>query len=144
MHIQLSLVSRRAVLLASLALVAACSRGPAIDGDYVIAKGAPASAWPVTVTLGQGKFVLSSGASGDYKVSEGKVLMTSFSFSQVLKIDGDKLVNEKWEFARKRTPEWAKDCSNISDNREKTICLNLKTTAEQEEAKWQNLNPKRW
>jgi hypothetical protein len=56
----------------------------------------------VIVTLGKETFAFSSGANGKYEVSDGKVIFSSFNFSEVMKIEGDKLVNEKFEFTRKK------------------------------------------
>lgn len=124
-----------AICLAAGVLLTGCSKGPTVDGTYVITKG-PVSWPPATATLANGKIVFSAGASGDYTVSEGKVLLTGGRFSDVMQIRGDKLAGEKMELARTHTsPEaWAKDCSDVADAGDKAACLEVKKEIDTEMA----------
>lgn len=131
-------------ILAITIVLTACSKGPSVDGTYVLT-GGPAISWPaVTVTFANGKYVISRGASGSYTVSDGKLLMTG-DFSDVMQMSGDKLVGTKATFVRTRgTPvTWAKDCSGIADADDKAACVELKKGLDAEEARRQADNERR-
>ena len=93
---------RLLVLFASVLLVTACSREPSVKGTYVISKG-PLTG--VMVTLGKETYSFSTGASGNYEVSDGKVIFAAGAgsrFSEVMNIEGGNLVNDTWEFTKKK------------------------------------------
>lgn len=135
---------RTAAVVAVTAVLAACSKAPAVDGTYVLT-GGPALMWPaVTVTFANGKYVISRGASGSYTVSDGKVLMTG-DFSDVLQISGGKLVGTKATFAPTHgsPATWARDCSGIAESGDKAACLELKKGLDAEDAERQAANERR-
>ncbi|KQV35368.1 hypothetical protein [Massilia sp. Root335] len=128
-------IRQPAALLTAAILLSACSKGPTVDGTYVLTKG-PISWPPVTVTLANGKFVFSAGASGDYTVSDGKVLLTGMTFNDAMHIDGNKLVGAKAELMRTHTSPaaWTQDCSGIADEGDKAACFELKKGIDAEAA----------
>lgn len=131
-------VTRHAASLTIAAALTACSNGPDVDGTYVLTKG-PISWPPVTATLAKGKFTISEGASGDYTVGDGKVMLTGMTFNDVMQISGNKLVGAKFELVRthKAPATWAQDCSNVTDAGDNAACLEVKNGVDAERARRQ-------
>ncbi|WP_206245769.1 hypothetical protein [Novosphingobium terrae] len=80
------------VMVSALAL-AGCHRS--VQGTYNMVNG-PAQG--VVATFGEKTFSLSTGASGNYEVSNGNVILSGSSLSGTFKIEGEKLVGDRFSF----------------------------------------------
>lgn len=80
-------------------VLAAC--GKSVEGTYKVS-AVSGSAPNATVTLGKNSFAFSEGASGTYEVSGDRVVFSGLTFSGVMKIEGDQLINEKWRFTKEK------------------------------------------
>jgi hypothetical protein len=58
-------------------------------------------------TLGKKNFSFNTGASGTYEISRNKVIVEGV-FSDVFKIEGDDLVNDRWYLKRSTDKEISK------------------------------------
>lgn len=78
--------------------LAGCSKS--IEGTYNMVNGPVAG---VVATFGDKTFSLSSGASGSYEVSGDTVILSGNSLGGTYKIDGGKLVGDRFSFLVTRT-----------------------------------------
>lgn len=81
------------MLAGALALVGC---GKSVKGTYNLENG-PVSG--VVATFGDKTFSLSSGASGTYEVSGDTVILSGMTLSGAYKIEGGKLVGDRFTFA---------------------------------------------
>uniref|UniRef100_UPI001C2D24EA hypothetical protein n=1 Tax=Sphingomonas bacterium TaxID=1895847 RepID=UPI001C2D24EA len=79
--------------LSALLLVACGARS--VAGTYNVVNAPFKGA---VVTFGKDSFSFSTGASGRYEVSDGKVILTGDMVSGTYRIDGDKLVGDQFIF----------------------------------------------
>ena len=85
---------RRSWMLLGAALaLAAC--GKSVKGTYNMVDGPVPG---VVATFGDKTFSLSSGASGNYEISGDTVILTGMTLSGTYKIEGGKLVGDKFSF----------------------------------------------
>lgn len=91
---------RAAIVLALAALpLAGCQKS--VEGTYNLENGPVAG---VVTTFGRNQFAMSSGAGGTYEVKGDTVILTGQSFSGAFRIEGDKLVGDRFTFVR-RSPD---------------------------------------
>ena len=82
-------------LLGALAL-AGC--GKSVKGTYNMVNGPIPG---VVATFGDKTFALSTGASGNYEVTDGNVILSGATLAGTFKIDGDRLVGSDYSFVRR-------------------------------------------
>lgn len=92
-------VARLALVPAMALGLAGCGKSAAsVEGTYNMVNGPVPG---VVATFGKESFSLSTGASGSYEVSEGKVILSGMTLSGAYRIEGNKLVGDRFTFARR-------------------------------------------
>ena len=86
------------LLLAALPL-AGCQKS--VEGTYNLENGPIAG---VVTTFGPHQFAMSSGAGGTYERAGDTLILTSPSFNGTFRIEGDRLVGDRFTFVR-RSPD---------------------------------------
>jgi hypothetical protein len=86
-------MNRAGLALAAALALAGC--GKSVKGTYNMVNGPSPG---IVATFGDTSWSLSSGASGNYEVSDGNVILTGPSLSGTYKIEGDKLVGDQSSF----------------------------------------------
>ena len=86
------------LLLAALPL-AGCQKS--VEGTYNLENGPIAG---VVTTFGPHQFAMSSGAGGIYERQGDTLILTGSSFNGTFRIDGDRLVGDRFTFVR-RSPD---------------------------------------
>lgn len=87
-------------LVPALALgLAGCGKSAAsVEGTYNMVNGPVPG---VVATFGKDSFALSTGASGSYEVSDGKAILSGGALAGAYRIEGEKLVGDRFTFARR-------------------------------------------
>ena len=86
-------------MLMPIAVVSLASCGSkSVEGTYNVTN-APVQG--VVATFGKNSFSFSSGASGNYEVSGDQVILTGMSVTGTYRIEGDKLVGDRFTFVRR-------------------------------------------
>lgn len=86
------------LVLAALPL-AGCQKS--VEGTYNLENGPIAG---VVTTFGPHQFAMSSGAGGTYERQGDTLILTSSSFSGAFRIEGDRLIGDRFTFVR-RSPD---------------------------------------
>ena len=81
------------LVLAGAMALTAC--GKSVKGTYNMVNGPSPG---IVATFGDKTFALSSGASGNYEVSGDTVILSGMSMAGSYKIDGNKLVGDRFSF----------------------------------------------
>ncbi|MEG3178819.1 hypothetical protein U1872_21530 [Sphingomonas sp. RB3P16] len=89
-------MQRTWLVLAGALAPAAC--GKSVKGTYNMVNGPSPG---VVATFGDKTFSLFSGASGIYEASGDTVILSGMSLTGSYKIDGDKLVGDRFTFVRR-------------------------------------------
>jgi hypothetical protein len=91
----------RVVIVLALAALPLAGCQKSVEGTYNLENGPVAG---VVTTFGPRQFAMSSGPGGTYERKGDTVILTGPSFNGTFRVEGDKLVGDRFTFVR-RSPD---------------------------------------